>query len=71
MTDDRLARLEQRLGETQKTIGDFRRDLGARFDQSFKWSIITLGIGLIITWLGIFLLLARGTALLRRLLLHA
>ena len=68
--DDRLARLEQRLGEIQTKVGDFRRDIGTRLDQSFKWSIITLGIGLIITWLGVFLLLARGTALLRRLLLH-
>lgn len=69
--DDRLARIEQRLAGAQQKVGDFRHDLENRMDQSFKWSVITLGVGLIITWLGIFLLLARGTALLRRLLLHA
>lgn len=69
--DERLARLEQRLADTQKKVGDFRHDIANRIDQSFKWSVITLGVALIITWLGIFMLLARGTALLRRLLLHA
>jgi hypothetical protein len=68
--DDRLARLEQRLGEVQGKIGEYRRDLTARIDLAYRWSIITLGVGLIITWLGVFMLLARGTALLRRLLLH-
>lgn len=65
--DDRLARVEQNLEELQRGIGDFRKDLTQRLNQSFRWSIITLVVSLAITWLGLFLLLSRGAAMLRRL----
>lgn len=66
--DDRLAKVERNLAELQKGIADFRQDVANRIDQGFKWSIITVVIGMIITWFGAFLFLARGASLLRRVL---
>lgn len=68
--DDRLARLEQKLGQAQEDVAEFRRDLANKIDQSFRWSIVTMGVGLIITWLGAFFLLAKGASLLRRFLIQ-
>ena len=65
--DDQLARVERNLEEMQRGIGDFRKEMTQKLDQSFRWSIITLVVSLAITWLGLFLLLSRGAAMLRRL----
>jgi hypothetical protein len=65
--DDQLARVERNLEEMQRGIGDFRTEMIQKLDQSFRWSIITLVVSLAITWLGLFLLLSRGAAMLRRL----
>jgi hypothetical protein len=64
--DDRLAKVERNLAELQKGVTAFRQDVTNRIDQGFKWSIITVVIGMIITWFGAFLFLARGASLLRR-----
>ena len=58
--DDR--QLEQRLEGLQKGIAD----IGNKIEKSFRWSIITVAVGIIITWFGIFLLIARGTSFARK-----
>jgi hypothetical protein len=63
--DDRLVKVEQSLDELQKGIAD----IGSKIEKSFRWSIITMVISMIITWFGIFLLFARGATLTRRSLL--
>lgn len=67
--DDRLAALERRLAEAEKTIGHVRHDLATRVDQAFRWSVTTIVVGLIITWFGALLLLTRGASLIRRFML--
>lgn len=67
--DDRLAQLEHKLAETRQELADFRRQLSKTLDESFKWSIITMGVAVIISWFGIFLLLTRGASLIRRFML--
>lgn len=58
--DDRIARVEQNLQ-------DFRQEVTQKLDLSFRWTIITIVVGLVITWFGAFLLLSKGASLLRRL----
>jgi len=67
--DDRLANVERDLAELQKGLGELRHDVASRIDKGFRWSIITMAVGMIITWFGIFLLLQRSAALLKRVLL--
>ena len=67
--DDQLTKLEQSVEGLQKGMADFRQDVVSKIDQSFRWSVITMAIGLIITWFGIFLIIARGGNILRRSLL--
>lgn len=69
--DDRLARVEQRLAQTQGQVAEFRQDVASKIDKSFVWSIITIVVGLVITWFGIWLLLTRGANLIRRFMLQA
>ena len=67
--DDRLAEVEQKVAEARQEVADLRRLLTHSIDQSFKWSVITMGVGVIIAWFGILLLLTRGAGLLRRFML--
>lgn len=67
--DDRLAQVEQKVAEARQEVADLRRLLAHSIDQSFKWSVITMGVGVIIAWFGIFWMLSRGTSLLRRFML--
>lgn len=67
--DDRLAAVERNLAELQKGIADVRQDVVNRIEQGYRWTIITMAVGLIITWLGVFLLLSRGTSLLKKILM--
>lgn len=64
--DDRLAQVEQKVAEARQEVADLRRLLAHSIDQSFKWSVITMGVGVIIAWFGILLFLSRGASLLRK-----
>jgi len=67
--DDRLADVERNLAELQRGMTEFRQDVAQRMDKGFRWSIVTMAVGLIITWFGIYMLLSRSATLLKKFLL--
>jgi len=54
--------VQRNLAELQKGMADLRHDV----QRGFRWTIVTVAVGMIITWFGVVMLLARGAALLRR-----